>query len=569
MTSSRRRLPWVVAFTAALLVLGAGSAGAHEHPTKTELAAPGVVYVQAGARVEVSLVEHQRPEPHITIIQSTSNPVLASASGFVVDPTGAVVTSGAIHKPTDADLDRARIYAVNEAFKDRYGGRLPATGDQLFSRQRIGSDADPLQQRLQACYPPNHVNDAGGCVVSLTPTYVVYPYVTDQVTYGQMQAELVASSTSDVALIRVRAASGLPTVPLGDSLEGAHELVALGFEGIPGAAHEELQIKTHLAEPGASTLKTEGLTDDETKTAAELAARLNAGMRGGPLVAESGEVIGFLVPDADSGPPPAAPGRLVDAVAIRKVLDEARVEPRRGPVDTSFEKASHPFKNGGFEAAIPHLEDTLELFPGHALAAANLAEAQKNVAEGNPGTAAPTEGSSTVTESGAEFSWTVVLSAVAAVLVLAAVALIVLRRRRKAPGTDGTARGGTPSPAPLTPGTAKPGAVRSREAKPREGTPGSPSRSATGLRERPKVPSGVTGAGAVSVVEGRGAGPGAASSSSVPEQRAADPAGGGSRSASQALVTPSAEDGQAFCVYCGAALGPHHKFCGRCGRPTG
>src|SRR5687768_4483271 len=53
MTRFPRRLLWVGALTAALLVPGTGSAGAHEHPTPTELAAPGVVYVETRARVEV------------------------------------------------------------------------------------------------------------------------------------------------------------------------------------------------------------------------------------------------------------------------------------------------------------------------------------------------------------------------------------------------------------------------------------------------------------------------------------------------------------------------------------
>jgi hypothetical protein len=574
MTSPRRRLPWVVAFTAALLVPGAWPAGAHEHPTPTERAAPGVVYVEAGADVEVSLVEHLQSDPggvHIRIIQSTAQPVLASASGFVVDPTGSVVTSGAI---TAFDSDKAAVYAINQAFQARYGNEAPLTGD-LFTRQVIGDPAtNRLQQRLEACYPPHTTNDAGGCVVRVTPTYTVYPYVSSQEEYGQLEAELSPASTSDVALLRVRGASGMPTVVLGESTEGASALAVLGFEGIPGAQYQQRTINAHLAEPGGTVFKTEGLDEKETTASIDLAAGLTTGMRGGPLVAESGRVVGFAVPEADSGPPPAAPGRLVDAGAIREVLDAAGVVPRQGPVDASFERASHAFKNGGFAAAIPNLEDTLELFPGHALAAANLAEAQQNVAAGTPGAAPPAEGGSAATADGAGFPWTVVLSAVAAVLVLAAVALIVLRRRRTASGPGGAVRGGTPSPGPPKPGTGKPGAakpatVKSRETRPRDGTPGSPSRSATGLRERPKVPSGVTGAGAVSVIESRGASPGAAPSTSVPEQRAADAAGDGSRSASQALVAPSAEDSQAFCTDCGAALGPHHKFCGRCGRPTG
>ena len=569
MTGPRRRLRWVVAFTAALLVSGTGPAGAHEHPTPTERAAPGVVYVEAGADVEVSLVEHLQSDPggvHIRIIQSTAKPVLGAASGFVVDPTGSVVTSGGI---AAFDSDKAAVYAINMAFQARYGNEAPLTGDP-FTRQVIGDPAtNRLQQRLEACYPPHATNDAGGCVVRVTPTYTVYPYVTSQEEYGQLEAELLPASTSDVAVLRVRGASGMPTVELGESTEGASALAALGFEGIPGAQYQLRAINAHLAETGGTVFKTEGLDEKETTASVDLAAGLTAGLRGGPLVAESGRVVGFAVPEADSGPPPAAPGRLVDAGAIREVLDAAGVTPRQGPVDTSFERASHAFKNGGFAAAIPNLQDTLELFPGHALAAANLAEAEKNVAAGTPGAPAPAEGSSVVTGTGAGFPWTVVLSAVVAVLVLAAVALIVLSRRRKPSGPAGAARGRSPSPGPSKPekgrsGTAKSGTVRSRD-----GTPGSPSRTATGLRERPKVPSGVTGTAAVSVIEGRGAGAGAAPSTSVPAPRATDAVSDGSPSASQAVVAPTAADSQAFCTSCGAALGPHHKFCGRCGRPTG
>src|SRR3712207_1558976 len=112
MSRHRRRIPWVVAGAAALLVSGALPAGAHEHPTPTERAAPGVVYVEARAQVEVALVEHLQADPegvHIEIIQSSSTPVLESASGFVVEPTGTIVTTGEL---TETDLDRARVYGI-------------------------------------------------------------------------------------------------------------------------------------------------------------------------------------------------------------------------------------------------------------------------------------------------------------------------------------------------------------------------------------------------------------------------------------------------------------------------
>jgi hypothetical protein len=561
MTGRRRRLLWVVAFTAALLVPMTAPADAHTHPTPTELAAPGVVYVEAGAQVEVSLVEHQRPAPHLTIVQSSSTPVLHSASGFVVDPTGAVVTSGEIRKPTDADLDRARIYAVNEAFKKRYGARVPMSDD-LFARQSVAPEADPLQQRLEACYPPNTTNDAGGCVVSVTPTYVVYPYVSDQVKYGRLPAELLPSSTPDVALVRVRAISGLPTVPLGDSRAGAQALAALGFEGIPDKTHEEKKINAHLAEPGSDVLKTKDLDEKEAAAAVELAAGLKAGMRGGPLVSERGEVIGFLVSDADSGPPPAASGRLVDVSAIRKVLIAEKITPRQGPVDSTFEAASHNYKNKEYAAAIPNLEKTVELFPGHAIAAANLADAKAQVAAGTPG-ASPSTQASAAAGSGSTngFPWLLVLLVVAALLLLAvAVALLLRRRRRQEP----TPAGGLPTP-PRTP-------------KPREGQPAGAPRPAAGGRDGRAVPSSAVpgpGAGGVAVIEGGGSSPSrvgpapsGAPSRAVAGHAPATDARDASRRASR--VSPAPATGRsAFCTSCGSPLAAEHRFCGRCGAPAG
>src|SRR4051794_7973605 len=599
MTGHRHRILWVVALTAALLVPGSAPAGAHTHPTPIERSAPGVVWVEARATVEVALVEHRQSDPgglHISITQSTSDPLLAWASGFVVEPTGSIVTSGAI---TKNDLDRASIYAVNEAFRNRYGAQAPMTGD-LFTRQRVGPDTDLLQQRLAACYPPYQTNDAGGCVVKVTPTYVVYPYVNSQDNFGRLPATLLAGSTNDVAVLKVKATS-MPTVALGESTAGAKALAALGFMGVPGEQQQLQSIYAHLAEVGGTVLKTEGLTEEEAKDNAQLAESLGSGwMHGGPVVAEEGQVIGFLEPDANSAP---APGRLIDVGAIRGVLSEAGVTPRRGPVDTSFEAAMHPFKNGGYAAAIPSFKATLALFPGHFLAAANLAVAEQNVASGTPGASRPTGGGTTATSS-AGSPWTVVLFAVAAVLLLAAIALLILRRRRRShasPAGRGTPSPGTAKPRegqPAAPSRPAAGKREPGKAKPQEGQPAVASRPATGKHEHRGAPSTATGSksGAVSVIEAGGPGQkgpasprggepavsGVAPSRSAPEQGAGAPVGDGSRRAARGYATPPpvpssgrdapfppATDRPAFCTSCGGPLAPRHRYCSRCGAATG
>lgn len=589
MTGHRRRFPrvlaWVLALTAVLL-LPAAPASAHDHPSPTERAAPAVVWVEARAEVEVSLVEHLLDDPggvHIRIVQSSSTPVLAAASGFVVDPTGAVVTDGAV---TDVDLEQAAVYAINEAFQERYEEQAPVEGD-LFSRQRIADDSDRLQQRLEACYPPHQVNDAGGCVVRVTPTFVVHPHVTSQDEYGQLPAELLEGSTSEVAVLRVRGATSMPTVNLGESTEGAQALAVLGFSGVPDAAEPVPAVNAHLDEVGGTVHKTEGLDKKETKAAIDLAKALPAGLRGGPAIGEQGQVVGFFVPEEDSGPPPAEPGRLVDAATIREVLSATEITPRRGPVDSSFEAAMHAYKNGGYAAAIPGLEATLELFPGHAMAVAGLADSEAQVAAGSSGPAAPGQDGSAATAAASGISWWVVLAVVAAVLVLAVVGAVLLRRRRAAP----PAGSGRPAHGP-TGGNGRP--------------PG-PSRAASGPPERQAVPGAAGGpvqgqgqgpgsrTGAVAVMErggpapggpaaGRGepAPPGSAHSRALPLQ-VPSAAGDGARGNSRVFQSPSsvpaprrdapaepgAENRPIFCTTCGTQLAPQHRFCGRCGGAVG
>jgi hypothetical protein len=323
---------------------------------------------------------------------------------------------------------------------------------------------------------------------------------------------------------------------------------------------------------------------EEAADAAKLATGLTAGMRGGPAVAEDGQVIGFLAPEANSGPPPATAGRLVDARAIREVLSAQNITPRRGPADSSFEAAMHAFKNGGFAAAIPGFKATLDVFPGHAMAASNLAVSEQNVASGAPGPASPVAGgpaATSATGSATGFPWTAVLLVVA-VLVLAAVATLVLRRRRQASAAGGV------TPSPGTP-------------KPREGHPAAPSRPGAGGRERQAAPSVATssrpGTGAVAVIEDGGAGRGGGASpsragparsgpptsTSTPRQGPAAAVSDGANRPSRASAVPTpapssrrdsssgpaTEHGPTFCTSCGVHLAPHYRYCPRCGGATG
>src|SRR4051794_11448014 len=123
------------ALLAGLVLSGlvAAPAVAHNHPTQAELTAPAVVFVKTFARVDISLVEHNRAGRHIGLVQRTYEPEIASGSGFAVDPNGTIVTAGPVVTP---DLSRAWLYAVNKIFSERYGRNASMPKDP-FGKQTI------------------------------------------------------------------------------------------------------------------------------------------------------------------------------------------------------------------------------------------------------------------------------------------------------------------------------------------------------------------------------------------------------------------------------------------------
>jgi Trypsin-like peptidase domain len=577
----RHAAPTAVALLAGLLLaaLGASPAAAHDHPTKAELAAPGVVFVKTFARVEISLIEHNRLGRHIGLVQRRYEPELASGSGFAVDPNGTIVTAGGVITP---DMERARIYAVNKVFNERYGRNAPMPRDP-FARQTIRDlAADPINTRLQRCYQPNTTDDTGGCLLTVNRVVKVFPWVSDQGKYGNLVAEVLSpaeSKAQDVAVLRI-GASSMPTVGLGQSPSASKAFTALGFSGIPTAkSSSELQLVGHFKNPGSLPL-------DPDKYLAKLLAGLRAGVRGGPVVAaDTGQVMGLLSLPADSTRtvPASVQPAFVDAKRIREVLASVDVQPLKGPTDAVFEDAMHSYKNKLYTAPIPSFQRALELYPGHALATEYLA-----VSKAKAGTAEDLTGkeggglAEEATGPGGLPGWLpIAVGAVVLLAVLAAVAL-ALRRRRAAAGEDGgdagaaappssppppglahQAVGRAPAPGqhpglgatgPVAVGAALPKAPPDASKAPTDGPPKATASPAPSAEHKPPVKRFVTPdnrrASQVGAVVGR-------------PREAAAPAPGAAK------ITGSSATPASYCTQCGQRLSAQHRFCGYCGTPVG
>lgn len=528
---------------------------AHHHPTPVELDSPGVVFVQTVARVNISLIEHNRLGRHIALVQRTYSPVLATGSGFAVDPAGAIVTSAAVVQP---NLRRAEIFAVNKLFNERYGSEAAVPNDPFTEHTVKDLPDDPVNQRLQRCYQPNTADDTGGCIVAVTREVRVFPYVTSQKLYGTLPAEVLTpkpGAASELAVLRV-GASSMPTVNLGQSAAGAQALSILGFIGVPGRAHELIKADAHLAKPGGDQLKRDEFFAPATKL-------LSQGMAGGPVVAEKGQVIGFFVKPPGNNSP-----RLVSATAITAALSSVGIAPQRGPVDAVFEDASHSFKNRLYAASIPSLQRTLALYPGHFIAAANLkvARAKAGTAEDLTNQAlsspAPKSGSS----GGGLSAWWLIVVIAGGILVLGAlIALLVLPRRRRhhpghpgKPGPEAEPKVQTPAQRPPSGAQPKPPIDLTEQSGRRDPVRGAsepilfvePTPSGAG---RPVPDSASASVASGSMTPARTRGQKSQARSSVLPQTSQPPKPSG-RSADTS-----------YCTNCGQPLQPRHRYCGRCG----
>jgi hypothetical protein len=518
-------LATVAAMILALLGPGVPPAVAHTHPTPVELAEPAVVRVETSVQVNISLMEHDRHGKHIGLYKKTYEPVVNAGSGFAVDPSGVIVAAGGV---IEADLRKAEVYAVNHIFHDRYGNRapLPAKPETQHAIRNDDPD-DPLNERLQRCYRPNTADTTGGCVIATTRLIRVYPYVSSQERYGDLAADVLYPKTgkANVTVLKV-GASSMPTVALATSTAGSANFAALGFTEVPTEPPSDkgpiVESNGHLIGDGPQIKK------DEFQP--KLVSAIAAGIWGGPVVGEVGQTSGFLQVKPIGG------GKfepyMTDVNEIRKALTEARVEPRRGPTDAVFEAAMHNYKNQSYAAAIPSLQQTVKLYPGHAMATRYLAiaEQRKGTPEDQSGRQSAVKGISAETD-GLPLRPIAVVAG--ALVVLALLLLGPLRRgglrpdllRRGGGGGEGSRASFRQAPAPPPP------AVRPEpRTTPREPVdwPKAEARADTASGRLPiRAP--------------------------ITTFKRPDPE-----------PEPEPEE-VGFCTECGRPLGEEHKFCGFCG----
>lgn len=540
--SRRSRSRVLVAWTAGLLLATAVPLAGAARTTPDDgatLASPAVVWVHTSVDTSVVVLEHRR---EITIHTGRYLLPMRRGSGVVVNHNGTVATAASV---VAADLQKAKIHAVNNAFARVHKVRIADPSKRTHLRDMR------LHDKLLACYGLSRNRE---CIVTGQTVVVrVFPWTAPAYANGVPAQKLATSGApGGIALLQISGATNMPTAALAAAGQVPDHATVLGFPGPPKAD----------GSPSRTAITPDGLKK----------LTLKAGLSGGPVVDESGRMVGLVAAPGEDG---AGKATFHSADEVAKALKAAQIQPQRSVVDSTFEEAISYFAGQHDRHAVERFERVLSFYPKHALAKHFRDEARKSVGTPQDRSSEMDEhgGMPTGTEDGGSLTpWLV--TGVVGLLALAGAAAVFWRRRRAVDRPAGAA--------PVTAGGAPPGKPPAPKADNRATGSGSkPARPAADPAQSPSRPAGspATPQAARSPAPGTPVAEPGGNGRDAERRHSAElapapsrPAGSsGSRQVAETSMqaNPPSASGFAFCTQCGRPSRPGHRFCGYCGHRFG
>jgi serine protease Do len=417
----------VVAIVLALVsVLGIGPALAQPQPGADQ--APPVINPQARAadlvQPAVVFVRIHFDAWVITDLFGTFEvPLDYSCSGFIVNPSGYIVTAGhCVKDDMEGAQGDAVVQVVDQLVQE---GRVPFyLRDQLIDEVMVGNREWQIEGQLDGSKPDRKVS------VIIGGGKVKFGKVNSPGTRPARVVQAPDKDHGDVALLKVDR-KGLPVVLLSqeEAPEVGEELLSIGYPA-PEDSEESFGLTNRNGQVNAEITK-----GSSNQPYYEISARGSEGMSGCPSANLRGQVVGltsFKNEDANY---------IVPASIILEMLNRNSVRNELGQLDQLYRQGLENFYRGAYSAAIKDFDQVLALMPGHRLAQAKKAQAaERREKFGDPPPPVPPDKpgpSTTVLLGGA---------AVAVLVVLGAMAALVLRRRNGKPRQ----RRRAPAPQPFT-----------------------------------------------------------------------------------------------------------------------
>jgi serine protease Do len=358
----------------------------------------------------------------------------ATGSGFIIDPTGYVVTNAHVAAPKDDEIKTqlAQIglqNLVNEDVKSFQDATASAgfTLPDALQKQLFDADANWIAAHLQ--------------ITGLTKTFSValganIPGVTTSIKLipGDVVAAGEPIPGKDVAIMKIEQ-TNLPTIELGDdsSLQVGDKLFVLGYPG--QATFHTLISKESISEPSftggqmsARKTATGGYSVIQTDAA------VTHGNSGGPVFDSSGRVVGiatFGTLQQGSNAELAGFNFIMPATLIRQFVDRSGAKPSLGLFSTLYNKGLDQEAAQHYKSALQTFTEINTLSPGHPYVQQHISLDQAAVASGKD-------------KSGGSSPLVPILIAVVLVVLIAGAGFMIWSRRKRSGAASYT---GTPVPA--------------------------------------------------------------------------------------------------------------------------
>ena len=386
-------------------------------------AAPGTVLISSDFKVTARLT-YQDSAKISGVATLTRHYTFGpwTGTGFVVTPTGAIVTASHVVDPDRATL---RHLAVNAMFREM-GYRFPHPEDAYTI-----TDNRYLNTLLQQCY------HGTACHFTITPEITAYPAVgiSNQIVFPTAMPAQILKHTgfnaTDVAVLKVNG-QNMPTVPLAKSaldLQQGAQLDVLGFPGsVLGASSNGVTTPT-LAPVTVSSIRPGAGASQQIQVQGDI----EHGESGGPVLNSSGEVVGLVSYGFDG----TGDNFLRSVDDIHTALAAAGITAASGPVDTAYAKAMNLDWNHHYTAAVPALRSVLDLDAGNPLAQQYLAKA---AALAGSRSDIRVRDATTTSSRGHQATAAVMIGAGVVILLAAAGLVLFLRRRDRGTSTQLVAR---------------------------------------------------------------------------------------------------------------------------------
>lgn len=438
-------------------------------------------------------------------------------TGFIVNPTGYVVTAGHCVDPGEEGargraLQFAAQWLINDgwAFPEDFGF-LVNEGHLIWKVEGSEAGSPPdlsvFVQRGVA---------AGGLRTGEA--------------FGARIIDYAPLSDGDVALLKIEEFD-LPSLLLAPpgEIEIGTPVLSVGYPG----SSDEVTDATYEPTFKDGQINSKKTREGGTLPVYEMSAALSGGMSGGPTVNLDGEVIGVnsfsIVGETE------AFNFLTPSSLVTEMLARNGVANELGPVDQAYRAGVDAFFAGDYRTAIEKLDEALALNPKHQQAQELRVEAVKLRGE------QPAPEAVETTEAAGGAAVGIIIGVVGAIVVLGGLGTALALRRR----------GGPPPP------VAAPGAAREPVA-----VGASTSEAPVGFQ--PTTPPPTAAPERAGDLTGTGEPPGQAAAP-------AEPAAPGAPLAPVARTAggSGAEGGRRFCSNCGSRVGPGSRFCESCGHPLG